>query len=447
MEDMPMSRALPRRTRLGRCAALCAAVAVWSAPIQASSVASATPEEVGLSTERLQRVGEAVQRHIESGSLAGAVTIVARRGRIAHFEAHGLIDVDAKTPMPRDGIFRLASMSKPITAVAVMMLVEEGRVRLNDPVSRFIPEFDSPKVALTPPGRGGGAPGAGAAAGGRGGAGRGAATVDMVTASRPVTVFDLLTHTSGLMSGGPGNTVANTLAPRAPTDTLADYIPRLGAVPLDFEPGSLWRYSGLAGFDVLSRIVEIASGQTFDRFLRERLFDPLGMKDTGFIWDEARASRVVPLYNRSADGLQRAPNQSGLSSETYFSGAGGMVSTAEDYLQLAQMLVNGGELNGRRYLSPRTIDLMATNHTGDMVNGQFGRPARGMGFGLGVQVVEDPVAARLPVSKGAWGWAGAYGTNVHIEPAEEMVTIIMMQTSTPALQRDFEMAVRQAIVD
>lgn len=427
---------------LKRVAAGCAALALLAVPVQAGSVASASPEEVGLSSERLQRVHEAVERHIEAGSLAGAVTIVARRGRIAHFEAHGLLDVETKRPMPRDGIFRLASMSKPITAVAVMMLVEEGRIRLNDPVSRFIPEFDSPRVAIAPPGRGGGP-----AAAGRGGGRGGAPAVDTVTASRPITVFDLLTHTSGLMSGGPGNTVANTIAPRAPTDALADYIPRLGAVPLDYEPGSLWRYSGLAGFDVLSRIVEIASGQTFDRFLKDRLFDPLGMPDTGFSWDETQAARVVPLYTRGADGLTRAPNQAGLSSDTYFSGAGGMVSTAEDYLRFAQMLVNGGELNGRRYLSPRTIAFMSTNHTGDMVAGQFGRPARGVGFGLGVQVVEDPVAARLAVSTGAWGWAGAYGTNVQIEPEEDMVTVIMMQTSTPALQRDFEMAVRQAIVD
>jgi CubicO group peptidase (beta-lactamase class C family) len=204
--------------------------------------------------------------------------------------------------------------------------------------------------------------------------------------------------------------------------------------------------AGLAGFDVLSRIVEIASGQTFEPFLKQRLFDPLGMKDTGFYWTPDRASRVVTLYQRTPNGLKRVENQTGLSSPTYFSGAGGMVSTAEDYAQLALMLVNGGELNGKRFLGPRTVELMSSNHTGDLVNGQFGRPARGMGFGLGVQVVEDPVAADLRVSKGAWGWAGAYGTDVHIEPQERMVQIIMMQTSTPALQRDFENAVFQSIV-
>ena len=421
-----------------------AAVGAFTLPLLAGAGAVASAgkaEEVGLSAERLGRIREAVQRHIDAGSLPGAVTLVARRGKIAHFEAHGLIDVETKRPMPRDAVFRLASMSKPITAVAVLMMIEEGKVRLSDPVSRFIPEFAGARVALPRPGRaGGGAPGGPPA-----GQGRGATppAVDLVTASRDITVRDLLTHTSGLMSGGPGNALAPQ---RTPTDTLATYIPRLGAAPLDFQPGTMWRYSGLAGFDVLSRIVEVASGQPFDRFLRQRLFDPLGMKDTGFALP-GDASRLVPLYRRTANGFERQPNQQGLSSTVYFSGAGGMVSTAEDYLQFAQMLVNGGELNGRRYLGPRTIDLMASNHTGEMVNGQFGRPPRGMGFGLGVQVVEDPVAADLRQSKGTFGWAGAYGTNQTMDRQEKMVGIIMMQVSTGALQRDFDNAVMQSIID
>jgi CubicO group peptidase (beta-lactamase class C family) len=408
----------------------------------AGAVASAgKAEDVGLSSERLSRIREAAQRHIDARSLPGAVTLVARRGKIAHFEAHGLFDVETRRPMPKDAIFRLASMSKPITAVAVMMLLEEGKVRLNDPVSRFIPEFAGAKVAVPRPGRAGGG-GPGAAGPGAPGGGRGApAPVDIVTANRDITVRDLLTHTSGLMSGGPGNALAPQ---RTPEDTLATYIAKLGTVPLDFQPGTLWRYSGLAGFDILGRIVEVASGMPFDRFLRQRLFDPLGMKDTGFTPDP---SRLVPLYSRTQTGFERQANQAGLTSPTYFSGAGGMVSTAEDYLQFAQMLVNGGELNGRRYLGPRTIELMASNHTGDLVNGQFGRPARGMGFGLGVQVVEDPIAADLRQSKGTFGWAGAYGTNQNMDPKEKMVTIIMMQVSTGALARDFENAVMQAIID
>jgi len=411
----------------------------------AGLVSTARPEDVGLSSERLDRIHDAVQRHIDAGSISGAVTLVARHGKIAHLEAHGLMDIESKRAMPKDGVFRLASMSKPITAVAVMMMVEEGKVRLSDPVSRFIPEFKSMKVAVAKPNaRGGGA--APASSGGPGGRGGPPPEVDLVSATREITIRDLLTHGSGLMSNGLGNATAGAAATRGPDDTLATYIPKLGAVALDFQPGTLWRYSGLAGFDVLSRVVEIASGKPYDQFLRERLFDPLGMKDTGFALTPAIQPRLVTLYRRGQNGLERVPDQSGLSSATYFSGAGGLVSTAEDYAQFATMLVNGGELNGRRYLSPRTIELMASNHTGEMAGGQMGMSPKGIGFGLGVQVVEDPVAADRRVSKGAWGWAGAYGTNVHIEPAADMVQIILMQTSTPALQRDFENAVAQAIV-
>ena len=411
----------------------------------AGSVAMAEPEDVGLSSERLMRVHEAVQRHIDAGSLSGAVTLVARHGKIAHLDAHGLMDVESKKAMPKDGVFRLASMSKPITAVAVMMMVEEGKVRLNDPVSRFIPEFKSMKVAVPKPNsRGGG--GAPASPGGPGGRGGPPPEVDLVSATREITIRDLLTHGSGLLSGGFGNATAGEAALRHPNDTLATYVPKLGSVALDFQPGTLWRYSGLAGFDVLSRVVEIASGKPFDQFLRERLFDPLGMKDTGFALTPAIQPRLVTLYRRGQNGLERLPDQNGLSSATYFSGAGGLVSTAEDYAQFGTMLVNGGELSGKRYLSPRTIELMTSNHTGDMAGGQMGMSPKGIGFGLGVQVVDDPVAADRRVSKGAWGWAGAYGTNVHIEPAADMVQIILMQTSTPALQRDFENAVAQAIV-
>jgi CubicO group peptidase (beta-lactamase class C family) len=286
--------------------------------------------------------------------------------------------------------------------------------------------------------------------GGRGRGGRGGVELEVVNATRDITVRDLLTHTSGLMtSGGPANgaSMATPSPQHGDPDTLANYIPKLGAVPLDYQPGAMWRYSGIAGFEVLGRIVEVASGQPFDQFLQQRLFEPLGMKDTGFPLTGPKSSRVVPLYQRGQNGgLTRAANQNGLSSATYFSGAGGLSGTAEDYLQFAQMLLNGGELNGRRYLSPKTVILMSSNHTGDMVNGQLGRPARGMGFGLGVQVVEDPIAADLRVGKGSWGWAGAYGTNFHIDPTERIVEIIMMQTSVGALQRDFENAVFQSIV-
>lgn len=418
-------------------------------PIHAQSVDGARPEDVGLSSERLQRVTAVMQRHIDEGNVAGVVTIVARRGRIAHFEAQGSMDIDAGTPMVKDAIFRLASTSKPITGVAVMMLVEEGTIRLTDPISRFIPEFaDLNKVAVARPGGPGRGGRGGGAAGGRG---RGAPPpeYDLVTANREITIRDLLTHGSGLVSGGLGSQMAATLAPQEPGDTLATHIPKLAAVPLDFQPGTLWRYSGQAGFNVLSRVVEIVSGLPYDQFLRQRIFDPLGMKDTGFVVPAGKQNRLASIHRRTADGLEVGESQNTLMSTTYFSGAGGLVSTPEDYLKFGLMLVNGGALNGTRLLGPRTVDLMTSNHTGDMVNGQFGRPAQGMGFGLSMQMVLDPVASGLWQSAGTFGWAGAYGTNVNMDPKEDMVTVffVQQQGGIGAVRNDFEAAVMQAIVD
>jgi CubicO group peptidase (beta-lactamase class C family) len=406
-------------------------------PLVAGSVPIGKAEDVGLSTERLKRVGEAVQRHIAAGNVAGAVTLVARRGKIAHFEANGVMDVDTKKPMAKDNLFRLASMSKPITGVAVMMLVEEGKIRLNDPVSRFIPEFaELNKVAVPRPG----APGP--PQGRQGGA---PPQYDVVSANRQITIADLLKHGSGLVSGGLGAADAARLAPRTPTDTLATYIPKLAAVPLDFQPGTLWRYSGSAGFDLLSRVVEVVSGQPYDKFLQDRLLGPLGMPDTGFFAPASKASRVVTMSESTPNGLRAVARTD---STVYFSGAGGMMSTAEDYLQFAQMMLNGGELNGRRYLSPQTMALMTSNHTGEMVNGQFGRPPRGMGFGLSMQVVMDPIAADLRVSKGAFGWAGGTGVSFWVEPAEQLVSIYFIQGGSGGqLRGDVENAIRQAIIN
>jgi CubicO group peptidase (beta-lactamase class C family) len=404
--------------------------------LAAGSVPAAKPEEVGLSSTRMARIRETVQRHIDAGNITGAVTLVSRRGRVAHFEAQGLADLESKKPMTRDTIFRLASMTKPITAVAVMMLVEEGKIRLSDAVSKFIPEFKEMKVAM--------ARQATSLAGQVQPAPE--PEVNIVPASREITILDMLTHTSGLVSGGMGARQAQKLAPRGPNDALAQYVPRLASVPLDFQPGSEWAYSGGAAPDVLGRIVEIASGMTYDQFLQKRLFEPLGMRDTLFYPPDDKRPRLVTLYRRDAKGLVRNPNQEGMSSRVYFSGGGGLMSTAEDYLQFAQMLLNGGVLNGRRILGPRTVELMASNQVGDMFNGKLGRPAKGMGFGLLMQVVLDPVASGLRLASGSYGWDGAYGTQVWVDPKDKMVRIIMMQTQTPQLQRDFENAVMQAIV-
>lgn len=402
-------------------------------PCTAASLPTAKPEEVGLSATRLERIHEAIQRHIDAGEISGAITLVARRGRIAHFEAHGVMDIESKKPMTRDAIVRLASMTKPVTAVAVLMLVEEGKIRLSDPVSRFIPEFKEMKVALpreslSPRPVGG-------------------ADSYLLPAYREVTVRDLLTHTSGLVSGGLGSKEVPRLAPKDPADTLATYVPKLAGVPLDFQPGTQWAYSGSAGPEVLGRIVEIVSGQPYDEYLRTRLFEPLGMKDTFFYPPDDRRPRLVTLYQKSPNGLQKAANQDGFSSKTYFGAGGGLMSTAEDYLQFAQMLLNGGVLNGKRFLGPRTVELMASNHVGDMFNGKLGRPAQGMGYGLLVGVVQDNVAAGLRVSNGSFGWDGAYGTQTWIDPKEKMVTIVLIQTQVASVQRDFENAVMQAIVE
>ncbi len=408
-----------------------------------AAVPTGRPEDVGLSSERLQRISDVVQRYIGAKEITGAVTVVTRRGKVARFEAQGMMDLESKMPMRKDGIFRIASMSKPVTGVAILMLVEEGKVRLNDPVSRFIPEFKDTKVAVAKPGPEGSAP----AATGRG---RGAAPqeITLTPASRPITVRDLLTHTSGLASGGAGSREANRIAPRNPSENLAAHVPKLGGAPLDFQPGTEWRYSALAGIDTLGRIVEIASEQTFDQFLRQRIFEPLGMKDTGFFPTDDRLPRVASLYGRSPEGvLTKEETPSWLATRTFFSGGGGLWSTPEDYTQFAQMLVNGGQLNGKRLLGPRTVELMGSNHVGELY-AAAGAARRGMGFGLTVEVVMDPIAAGQRRSAGSFGWDGAFGTHFWVDPKEQIAGILMIQRSVnTALNRDFENAVMQAVID
>jgi CubicO group peptidase (beta-lactamase class C family) len=357
---------------------------------------------------------------------------VARKGRVAHLEAHGVMDLDSKKPMPKNALFWIASMSKPVTGVAILMLMEESKVRLNDPVSKFLPEFRGMKVAVmqepaTAPGR------------------SGPPQFFTVPANREITIQDLLTHVSGLVSGGAASREESAKVARKPGETLADYIPRLGATPFDFQPGSRWTYSPGAGFDTLARIVEIASGQAFDQFLRQRIFDPLGMKDIGFHPSEDRLPRFATTYHRAGDRLEKVDNQSRLTNTTYFSGAGGLMSSAEDYLQFGEMLLDGGHLNGKRLLSPKTVELMASVFVPDTVPGR----SRGRGFGLSVQVVSDAVAAGYRVSTGSFGWDGAFGTHFWVDPKEKVVGVLMVQTNNPnrQLDRDFENAVMQSIVE
>jgi CubicO group peptidase (beta-lactamase class C family) len=411
---------------------LLAAVVAW--PLVAATP-TARPEEVGLSSERLGRVRELIQRHLDAGSFSGAVTLVARNGRLAHHEAYGLMDIASKKPMQKDAIFRIMSMTKPVVGVSIMMMIEEGKVRLQDPVSRFIPEFADMTVAVAQPapaGRGGGA-GAGRAGG------PAAPRFYTVPAERPITVRDLLTHTSGLASGTISNSEAAKVA-AGPKETLADYLPRLGKVPLEFQPGTRWAYSAAAGFDVLARIVEVASGLKYDQFVKQRLFDPLGMKDTTFA-PPAGNPRLVTLYSRTADVL-RPQQDPGFMNGIYFSGGGGLFSTAEDYLQFAQMLLDGGQLNGRRLLSPRGVELMRSVAAPDTLPG---RP-RGEAYGLSVRVVNDPVARNSFLSEGSYGWSGLFGTHFWVDPQEKVVGILMTQTSAQGINPDFENAVMQAVV-
>jgi CubicO group peptidase (beta-lactamase class C family) len=410
-------------------------VAFTALTLTAGVVPSGRPEDVGLSSERLQRINDVVQQYIASNQVSGAVTVVSRKGQIAHFEAQGLMDLESGTPMRKDAVFRIASMTKPVTGVAILMLMEEGQLRLNDPVSRFIPEFKNMKVAMMKP---------------QSPAASGQPPRDpeiyTVSADREITVRDLMTHTSGLESGGAGTREGGRIAPRKTNETLSKYIPQLGAVPLDFQPGTQWRYSALAGIETLGRIVEVVTGRTFDRFLEQRIFEPLGMKDTAFFPGDDEAPRVVTLYRRAPKGLERIETPEWLATKTLFSGGGGLWSTAEDYMQFAQMLVNGGALNGKRLLSPRTVDLMASNHVADLYNGA-GPRVQGMGFGLTVEVVLDSIASGRRVSNGSFGWGGAFGTHFWVDRKEQLVGLLMIQEPVGALGRDFENAVMQAIID
>jgi CubicO group peptidase (beta-lactamase class C family) len=401
------------------------AFVVW--PLSAASNQNVKPEDIGLSSERLQRIHEAVQRHIDAHDISGAVTVVARKGRLAHLEAHGLMDTDTKKAMSKDTMFWIASMTKPITGTAVLMLVEEGKIRLTDPVSKFIPEFRGMKVAVMQDRPAG--PGAPPAAPGTG------PLFYTVPATREITIQDLLSHVSGLVSGGAASAAELAKVARKPGETLADYIPRLGATPLDFQPGSRWSYSPGAGFETLGRIVEVVSGQTFDQFLRQRIFDPLGMKDITFHPAKEQLPRATTMYHRANNELTKVDTSARMNNTSYFSGAGGLMSDAEDYLQFGQMLANGGALNGKRLLSPKTVELMSSIFAPDTLPGR----AKGRGFGLSVQVISDAIAANTRISNGSYGWDGAFGTHFWVDPKEKIVGILM--------NGDFETAVMQAIIE
>jgi CubicO group peptidase (beta-lactamase class C family) len=394
-----------------------------------TSTSSGRPEDEGLSTQRLKRVAELVQRHIDRGSFSGAVTLVARNGRIVYHEAQGVMDIETNKPMTKDAMFRIMSMTKPIIGVATMMMIEEGKVHLQDPISKFIPEWSHMTVAIAQPSA-------------TPAAGNGAPAEPRyytVPAEREITVRDLLTHTGGLVSGPMSGAAARAVAAK-PNETLADYIPRLGKVPLEFQPGTRWAYSAAAAFDALSRVVEITSGMPIDKFVKQRIFEPLGMKDTTYIVPKGNP-RLVKLYSHTAEGLKPAADPAFMNG-VYFSGGGGLVSTAPDYAQFALMLANDGEWNGARLISPRAVELMDTVFAPDTLPG---RPT-GESFGLSMRVVNDPAARNSFLTKGSFGWSGAFGTHFWVDRKEKLIAIAMTQTSNREFLSDFENMVMQAVV-
>ena len=394
--------------------------------LNAATLPESKPEDVGLSTQRLARIHSMVAKHMDLGDITGAVMLVARKGRIAYVDVQGVMDLDSKKPITRDTVFRIASMTKPVIGTAIMMMLEEGKLRLDDPVSRFIPEFKTMKVAMES---------------GAGGALAKPPVFSTVAATREITIKDLLTHTSGLGSGPMGQSVA-AQNPRKPTDTLADYVPRLAATPLEFQPGTRWLYSPGAAFDTLGRIVEVASSMPLDRFLTQRIFGPLEMKDTSFYPSDAQMPRLITAYTKNENGLTKNPLQITMSSKVYFSGGGGLVSTVDDYARFAQMLANGGELAGQRLLSPRTVTLMGSAHVPSTLPGR----RAGEGYGLSVRVVQDAIVGNHRVSDGTFGWSGAYGTHFWVDPKEDLIAVMMIQTPINEMRPEFENAVMQSIV-
>ena len=401
-------------------------VALLVGPLVAAGT-TAKPEDVGLSSERLQRLTQMIERRIAAGDMAGAVTIVARRGKVAHLAAQGVMDFDTKQPMTPASMFRIASMTKPVVGVSIMMLVEENKLRLNDAVSRYIPEFANMKVAVARPGSGGSE----------------GPSFYTVPAQRQVTIKDLLTHVSGLGSGPMSNSDIDKVA-RKEGETLAQYIPRLGGTALEFQPGSRWTYSPGAGFETLGRIIEIASGLPLDRFFQTRVFDPLDMRDITFWPNDAQWPRVATVYGRQPSGLTKLamPNDT-LSRNVYFRGSGGLYSTAEGYVPLGLMLANGGEFNGRRLLSRKSVEMLSAAHVADTLPG---RPA-GEGYGLSVRVVTNHAARGTLLSDGTYGWSGAQGTHFFVDPKEQLVGILMLQTPNNEVRDAFEDLVAQSIAD
>ena len=397
---------------------------------------------MGLSSERLQRLHAGMQQYVDQGRVPGIVTYVARNGRLVDLAAFGKADIEAGRPMLKDTIFRIASQTKALTSVSVMMLVEEGRIGLADPVSKFIPAFKRTTVALpAPPGAVAGSP------------------VSVVPAKREITIRDLLTHTAGISYGnGPAQEQWRAAGIQGwyfadRSEPVSAFVERMAALPMDAQPGEKYVYG--YNTDILGVVVEKVSGLTLAEFIQKRITGPLGLVDTQFYLPPAQKDRLATVYSAKEDGsIERATDpKTGQGHyvegpRVAFAGGAGLLSTARDYGRFLQMLLNGGEIDGVRLLSPKTVELMTVNHVGTLF-AERGPNNAGRGFGLGFDVIEDLGRAGQYGSVGAFGWGGAYHTTYWSDPKEKLVVLLMTQL-LPAGRSDlhgrFRALVYQSIV-
>jgi CubicO group peptidase (beta-lactamase class C family) len=388
--------------------------------------------KAGMSTERLQRLDEHFHRYVDDGQIAGVVTYIVRHGRVVHQDAYGLADIAARRPMSQDSYFYLYSMTKPVTSVALLMLYEEGRFQLDDPLADYLPEMANLKLY----------------------AGEGDNGMILEDPARQPTIHDVFRHTAGFLYGGNGNRGIDQAYAEAAlmNGTLAELTRKLGKIPLAYEPGTQWVYS--VSHDVQARLVEVLSGMSFDEFAQKRIFDPLGMKETVFGRPDSLKDEFAVIYRRNQQGELEptgALDQPGQATRVL--GGLSLSSTASDYARFAQMLVNSGELDGVRLLSRKTVDLMDMNHLppGVTRGAAGGGTAGGEGYGLGVRVVTDPAAAGNLTSAGTFGWSGAAGTHFFVDREEDLVAVFMIQSmgggGGASMSDEFETLVYQAIVD
>ena len=390
----------------------CGFLLLWcAATASAQQLPTATPQEVGLSPEKLAGIEPVVQAFVDDRKVAGAVTIVARRGKVVHRESLGVTDVKTGKPMKTDAIFRTYSMSKPVTTVAAMILWEEGRFKLDDPVAKFIPEFKGLKVY----------------------SGGGDAEANLAEQKREMTIRDLMRHTSGLSYGIFSNTPVDKLYREKGVlgrDDLKEMVRKLGQIPLLYQPGTKFHYS--VSTDVLGRLVEVISEKTLDEFFRQRIFRPLGMKDTRFHVPKLELDRFASNHGLNDKGelaVTDAPATSRYRRPSAFlSGGGGLVSTADDYMRFCLMLQGGGEFGGKRLLREKTVKMMTSNQLPDVAHpiGMGGGKREGVGFGLGFSVRTAKSTGRTaPV--GEYGWGGAASTHFWISPKDELIVIALQQ--------------------